>query len=240
MKKLLALALVLCLMAPALIAAQEKPPSPFQIYSKDQTPENFINAYNANIAQLRDSADYSAATTLAWLNFYEIERMLETLKANEAKLSTMDKFQYGNILLDIGRYDEAIALYEQCNAASPKWSCPWRHKGSAYWKKGNYDEAVKSLEMSIETRKSHYDAYVILAKVYTDMKEYKKAASTLETGLSYYGKDSEDPEKYLTNAEVQFMYLDLLQKTGEKAKYQEQLAKLQKLAPNDERLKQYK
>ena len=34
MKKLFALALVLCLMAPALVAAQEKPPSPFQVYSE--------------------------------------------------------------------------------------------------------------------------------------------------------------------------------------------------------------
>lgn len=237
MKKLLALAIVLCLMAPAL-AAQEEEESPFQIYLNDQTPGNFVNAYNAYAAQLGDTADYSAAATLAWLNYYEIERMIETLKANEAKLSAMNKFQYGNILLELGRYDEAIALYEQLNEETPEWSCPWRHKGSAYWKKGKYDEAVKSLEMAIKTRESHYDAYVILAKVYTDMKEYKKAVTTLETGLSYYGKDSEDPEKYLTNAEVQFLYLDLLKKAGETAKYKAQFEKLQKLAPNDERLKQ--
>jgi hypothetical protein len=42
------------------------------------------------------------------------------------------------------------------------------------------------------------------------MKECKKAVATLETGLSYCGKDSEDPEKELNNLEVQFLYLDLL------------------------------
>jgi tetratricopeptide (TPR) repeat protein len=237
MKKLFALALVLCLAVPAFVTAQAKPPTPFQIYSKDQTPENFLTAYNVYTAQLRDSADYSAATTLAWLSFYEIDRMLETLKANEAKLSTMNKFQYANILFELARYDEAIALYEQLNEETPEWSCPWRHKGTALWKKGRLAEAVKSLEMAIETRKTHYDAYVVLAQVYNDMKEYKKAVATIETGLSYYGKDSEDPEKEMNTLEVQFLYLDLLKKTGETAKYKAQYEKLQKLVPDHARLK---
>jgi tetratricopeptide (TPR) repeat protein len=238
MKKLFALALVLCLMAPALVAAQEKPPTPFQVYSNDQTPENFISAYNAYNTQMKDTADYAAVAMLAWLSYYELDRNLEVLKTNAANLTNMNKFQYANIYLELARYDEAIPLYEQLNEKSPKWSCPWRHKGTALWKSGRLDEAVKSLEMAIETRKTHYDAYVVLAQVYNDMKEYKKATATIETGLSYYGKDSEDPEKEMNTLAVQFLYLDLLKKTGETAKYKAQYEKLQKLVPDDERLKQ--
>ena len=238
MKKLFALALVLCLMAPALVAAQEKPPTPFQVYSNDQTPENFISAYNAYNTQMKDTADYAAVAMLAWLSYYELDRNLEALKANVASLTNMNKFQYANIYLELARYDEAIPLYEQLNEKSPKWSCPWRHKGTALWKSGRLDEAVKSLEMAIETRKTHYDAYVVLAQVYNDMKEYKKAVAAVETGLSYYGKDSEDPDKEMNTLEVQFLYLDLLKKTGETAKYKAQYEKLQKLAPDDARLKQ--
>ncbi len=237
MKKLLALALVLCLAVPALAAAQEKKESPFQIYSKEQTPENFVNAYNAYNAQMKDTADYAAVAMLGWLSYYELDRNLEILKQNAANLTNMNKFQYANILLELARYDEAIPLYEQLNEKNPKWSCPWRHKGTALWKKGQLAEAVKSLEMAIETRKTHYDAYVVLAQVYNDMKEYKKAVETIETGLSYYGKDSEDPEKEMNTLEVQFLYLDLLKKTGETAKHKAQYEKLQKLAPEDERLK---
>jgi tetratricopeptide (TPR) repeat protein len=237
MKKLFALALVLCLMAPALAAAQEKPPSPFQVYSNDQTPENFVNAYNAYNAQMKDTADYGAVAMLAWLSYYELDRNLEVLKKNAANLTNMNKFQYANVLLELARYDEAIPLYEQLNEKNPKWSCPWRHKGTALWKSGKLDEAVKSLEMAIETRKTHYDAYVVLAQVYNDKKEYKKALATVETGLSYYGKDSEDPDKEMNTLEVQFFYLDLLKKTGETAKYKAQYEKLQKLVPDDARLK---
>jgi len=127
MKKLFALALVLCLTAPAFVAAQEKPPTPFQVYSKDQTPENFISAYNAYNTQMKDTADYAAVAMLAWLSYYELDRNLEALKANVASLTNMNKFQYANIYLELARYDEAIPLYEQLNEKSPKWSCPWRH-----------------------------------------------------------------------------------------------------------------
>ena len=191
MKKLLVLALVFSLMVPVLAAAQEKEESPFQVYSKDQTPENFVSAYNAYNAQMKDTADYAAVAMLGRLSYYELDRNLEMLKENAAKLTNMNKFQYANILLELARYDEAIPLYEQLNESNPKWSCPWRHKGTALWKTGRLEEAVKSLDMAIETRKTHYDAYV-----------------------------------------------DLLKKTGETAKYKAQYEKLQKLAPEDERLKQ--
>lgn len=238
MKKLFVVLLVLCLLVPALLVAQEeKKETPFQIYSKDQSQENFINAYNAYNAQMKDTANYGAAAMLAWLNYYELEKNLEMLKENSANLTNMNKFQFANILLELGRYDEAIPLYEQLNEKNPKWSCPWRHKGTALWKKGENEAAVTALQKAIETRKEHYDAYIVLAQVYKDMKQYKKALKTLEEGLTYYGKDIEDPEKELSNLDTQFLYLELLKKAGEKAKYREQLDKMQKLAPNDERLK---
>ena len=111
-------------MCPAWPRLREKKESPFQIYSKDQTPENFINAYNAYNAQMKDTADYGAGAMLAWLNYYELDRNLEVLKANEANLTNMNKFQYANILLELGRYDEAIPLYSQINEKNPEVVVP--------------------------------------------------------------------------------------------------------------------
>jgi tetratricopeptide (TPR) repeat protein len=242
MKKLLAVVLALCLLLPALLAAQEeKKESPFQIYSKDQSQENFINAYNEYNAQMKDTANYGAAAMLAWLNYYELEKNLEMLKENASNLTNMNKFQFANILLELGRYDEAIPLYEQLNEKSPKWSCPWRHKGQAYYELKNYAEAEKALLKAIETRKEHYDAYVWLAKVYRDFGKYEKGIKTLEEGLSYYGKDIEDPEKEYSSVEVAFLHLDLLTKAGKTGTdaYKHALEHAKKLAPDDERLKQY-
>lgn len=71
-KKILVLVLAVCLVVPAFAAAQEKAEkeeSPFQIYSKDQTPENFISAYNAYNIQMKDSVNHTAVAMLAWLNY---------------------------------------------------------------------------------------------------------------------------------------------------------------------------
>lgn len=243
MKKMLVLALVLCLMAPAL-AAQEKEkkePTPFQIYNENKTAENFVSAYNAYSAQMKDTANYSATAMLAYLSYYEMEKNLDLLKANMSSLKNMQKFQYANLLLELDRNEDAIAVYNVLNEASPKWSCPWRHKGEAYHKMKNYPEAEKALLMAIETRKEHYDAYIWLAEVYRDWGQYDKGIKAIEDGLAQYGKDIEDPEEEYSSVEVAFLHLDLLKKAGKSGteEYKHTLEHAKKLAPADERLKQY-
>jgi tetratricopeptide (TPR) repeat protein len=243
MRKFFVAAVILCLVVPSIILGQEaeKKPSPFQIYSNDQTPENFINAYDAYNAQMKDTANYGAAAMLAWLSYYELDRNLEMLKSHAGDLKNMQKFQYANILLELARYDEAIPLYEQLNAASPKWSCPWRHKGEAYFKMKNYAEAEKALLKAIETRKEHYDAYIWLAEVYRDWGKYDEGLKAIDDGLAQYGKDIEDPEKEYSSVDVAFLHLDLLKKAGKAGTdaYNHVLEHAKKLAPEDERLKQY-
>jgi len=236
MKKLLALALVLCLMAPAL-AAQEKEkkePTPFQVYSKDQTAENFLSAYNAYTAQTKDTANYSATAMLAYLNYYELEKNLDLLKEHMGELKNMQKFQYGNLLLELDRNEDAIAVYNVLNEASPKWSCPWRHKGEAYHKMKNYAEAEKALLMAIETRKEHYDAYIWLAEVYRDWGKYDQGLKAIKDGMEQYGKDIEDPNEEVADHHVQKLYLDLLQKNGKTEKYNDLKAKLEKTHPGED------
>jgi len=235
MKKLLVLSLILILTFGATASAKEK--STFRIYLDDKTSENFMKAFEDYEGQRADTMNYQATIVLAYLNLLELEKNLDILGDNIDDLKSKHKFQYGNILLELGRYDEAIEIYEMCNKDTPKWSCPWRHRGEAYWKKGDYGMAVMALEKSIETRETHYDAYVMLAEVLRDMGKYEKALETLELGLTYYGKDIEDPEEEVNTLDMYFLRLDLLQKNGEMEKYKEQLAKIKEMAPEDERLK---
>jgi tetratricopeptide (TPR) repeat protein len=235
MKKVLLIAVIAMLLIPQFAAAKEK--TPFRIYLDDRTPENFLKAYKFYNDKLADTMDYGAVAVLAYLNKFEMERSLGVLDGGRDSLTNMNKFQYANILLDLGKYDEAIALYDQLNEKSPKWSCPWRHKGEAYWKQKNYPEAVTALQKAIETRETHYDAYVMLANVYKDMGENAKALETLEKGLTYYGKDIEDPEKEVGDLDMEFLHLQLLKLNGKTDEYNALHDKLQKIAPDDERLK---
>jgi tetratricopeptide (TPR) repeat protein len=235
MKKLLTLAVAVAFLMPAVASAQT--PSLFSIYLKDRTPENFMKAFEHYNSMWADSSDYGAAVVLAYINMIEMEKNLGILEENMSELSSKNQFSYGNILLELGRYDEAIPIYEVLNEKSPKWSCPWRHKGEALWKQGELADAVVALNKAIETRETHYDAYVMLANVYSELDDCEKALETLEKGLTYFGKDIEDPEKEVSNIDVAFLHLDLLKKCGKKADYDNLYDKLKGLYPDDKRLK---
>ncbi len=237
MKRIIILAIAIAVMLPGSAPAEEK--SLFRIYLDDRTPENFLKAFEYNESLRADTANYRAAVVLAYMSLIELEKNLDIMEENTAELKNRDLFSYGNILLELDRYDEAIAIYDVLNEKSPKWSCPWRHKGEAYWKDGELDDAVMALKKAIETRETHYDAYVMLADVYTDLKEYETALATLEKGLTYYSKDIEDPEEEVSSLDVYFLHLDLLDKCGktETEKYKELYEKVKTIAPDDERLK---
>jgi tetratricopeptide (TPR) repeat protein len=235
MRKYFIFAVALAIILPGASSAAE--PSLFSIYLKDRTPENFLKAVEHYESVRADTADYGAAVVLAYLNLIELVKNLGILEENKDELTSKNMFSYANILLEMERYDEAIALYGILNEKSPKWSCPWRHKGEALWKQGELADAVIALNKAIETRETHYDAYVMLAEVYNDLDECEKALETLEKGLTFYGKDIEDPEKELSNIDVSFLHLGLLEKCGEKADYDKLLLKIKEIAPDDERLK---
>lgn len=238
MRSRLVLTLVIAALAAAGAEAQEK--SPFRVYLDERTPENFIAAYEHYEQMRGDTVNHGAAVVLGYLAMYEMQRNLDLLEEHAADLSTRQKFQYANILLALERYDESIELYTQINEASPRWSCGWRHRGEAYWKKGELEKAVECLEKSIETRETHYDAYVFLAKVLRDMKRYPEALETLEKGLTYYGKDIEDPEEEVASVDVAFLHLDLLEKCGLAEKHRELYKKVKQKYPDDVRLEKHK
>jgi tetratricopeptide (TPR) repeat protein len=235
MKKFFILVIALAVILPGVASAKD--PSLFSVYLKDRSTENFVKAWEHYESLRADTANYSAAVVLAYLSLIELEKNLEILEENKAELKNKTLFSYGNILLEMEEYSEAIAIYEVLNEKSPKWSCPWRHKGEALWKKGDLADAVIALNKAIETRETHYDAYVMLSEVYNDLDECEKALETLEKGLTYYGKDIEDPEKEISNIDVAFLHLELLEKCGDKADYDALLIKIKEIAPDDERLK---
>ncbi len=235
MRKSIVALIAVVLVVSGAARAQEK--SMFRIYLDDRTPDNFIKAFESYESQRKDTMSYDATVTLAYLNLMELEKNLDLLGANVENLGNRSKFQYANILLELERYDEAIDLYCQLNVKAPKWSCPWRHKGEAYWKKKDYADAVEALEKAIETRETHYDAYVMLARVLRDMGDNARALDVLEKGLTYYGKDIEDPEEEVNSLDMNFLYLDLLEKNGMTEKHRKLLEKIRRIAPDDERLK---
>ncbi len=235
MKRNILLSFVLVVALTGNAIAKEK--SPYAKYSENKSAETFVAAYNHYEMERADTVDNMATIFLAYLHMREMNRNIEMLGENVETLSTKHKFSYANILLELDKYDNAIEVYKQLNTDKPKWSCPWRHRGEAHWKNKEYEKAVMCLEKAIETRETHFDAYTQLAEVLNDMKDYKKALEVLEKGFTYYGKDIEDPEEEVNMLEIKFLYLKLLMENGRTEDAETQRKRLEKIAPEDERLK---
>ncbi len=156
-----------------------------------------------------DKEDINAKMNLMYVHFYEAMKMINNLNQNADKLQAGQRFQLANMLLELGEYEESIAHYNALNEQAPNWSCPWRHKGEAYYNLEDYESAEKALFKAIETRIEHYDAYLWLAKTQYKLEKYAEALKTFERGMGYKGKDIEDPEEEFSSEEESFLKLKL-------------------------------
>ena len=239
MKRLI---ILLVLLGSSLLIADEphNQKNCYRQYLEHPTYENFkqaIEFYSSEIE--KDTTNQSSRIMLSYLHLNEINRQIDELENKIETLSNGEKFQFANLLLSFGEFEKSIKIYEGINEQLPNWSCPWRHKGEAYWNIGILVEAESALLKAIETRVEHYDAYVMLAEVQYDMNKKEEALKTLETGLSYKGKDIEDPEKEVSDLDVQFFYMTLLEENNRIEDFNNLKEKLQKSAPNAEHWKEF-
>lgn len=88
----------------------------------------------------------------------------------------------GELLLELGREEEALHLYEQILVAR---AVPWARLGlaRAMRAKGELASASEQLELAIEEMPEFLPAYDMLAKVEEDQGETEKAQSTLDKAL---------------------------------------------------------
>ncbi|MCD4829946.1 MAG: tetratricopeptide repeat protein [Candidatus Cloacimonetes bacterium] len=189
--------------------------APFAVYQAEPSQETFLAAQGHFTAQLAENeADASARLMLGYLHLMELNRTIGWYDEHQDDLKAGQRFGWANLMLSMGRYDDALAQYDKLNESKPDWSCPWRHKGEAYYESGRYAQAATAFEKAIETRIEHYDAYVWLARAQHALGEDATALATLETGFGYYGKDIEDPDEEVDAVEVKEFYAMLLEVNG--------------------------
>ena len=204
--------IMLGLLIVVLYCAQE---SPVTLYLQNQNLETYQQAVNYLIQIDKEgNSGMQAKLNLAYISNLESLRLMELAKADMDNLKPGERFAMANLYLERDKYDDAISIYNLLNEATPKWSCPWRHKGEALYKSGNYDAAKKSLEMAIETNKEHYDAYLWYAKTLYELKDYKNAMRALETAFDLT-EELEDSEydQVIPEEEINQLYQELLKLT---------------------------
>ncbi|HQQ67889.1 MAG TPA: tetratricopeptide repeat protein [Candidatus Cloacimonadota bacterium] len=209
-KRYYLLLLVAC--ACAMIHAAET--NPVRDYLDNPGTDTFSTAVQYLTLQDKDSSgSMQAKLNLAYIANYEAQRLMDLALSQEKELKPAERFSLANMFLALDRYNEAIKLYEVLNKESPKWSCPWRHKGEALYKSGDYPASAQALEMAIETNEEHYDAYIWYAMALYKLERYQDAKTALDTAL-YLNSDEESSlfDEEIPDDQLQQMYKDLQEK----------------------------
>jgi tetratricopeptide (TPR) repeat protein len=212
MKRLLFI--TLAMLFACLLSAE---PPFFEEYYSNPNPKSFTAAYNYCLETLAaDSTRMDIRFQMTYLVSTETDRLTQSIAAKAEDMPVGEKFQFANLLMAQGKYEDAIEQYNTLNTDSPGWSCPWRHKGQAFYNLKRYKEAETSLAMAIETNKQHYDAYIWMAKTQYQLKKYKEGLKNLETALTLNPAAEESTDEVISENSIRALHELLLEKTGKK------------------------
>jgi tetratricopeptide (TPR) repeat protein len=207
MKNLLLLAIVLCICG--LMYAQGEV-TPLNAYLKNPNVANFSKAVSALDQSIsKGEKVYLSQLHLAYIADYEAKRLMDELITHADSLAAGERFTLANILLGQEEYEKAIGVYNSLNSEFPNWSCPWRHKGEAYYKIENYNESVKSLTEAIRTNEEHYDAYVWMAYALNKLERYPEALQNIEKAMTLSPEEEESDDEAIAEEEIQKLYQEL-------------------------------
>ncbi len=209
MKKIL-FVLCICIVSIGLCAEIDQR-KPFMDYYKNPNFSNVLKAvaFYGNQIEL-DSTNMMNKIYLLNLYNMEMSSILNDLIENADSLNPGEAFQTANMLLSLHQYEDAIKIYNRINAKTPNWSCPWRHKGEALLKLEDYQNSEISLRKAIETRKDHYDAYLMLAEVLYKQNKNKEAFDIFTEGSQYAGQTEASEETVYNQKQTDLLYINIL------------------------------
>ena len=100
----------------------------------------------------------------------------ERAKAEARMTAIRTAFEAGVTLSNEGKYDEAIAKFNEVIAQVPKCVECYNNIGAVYMRKKDYDQAEAAYKKAIEINPNSVDAYNGLATVYNAQKKFDQAA----------------------------------------------------------------
>lgn len=138
--------------------------------AEELDPENFLWPYRLGLSWIKDHPELAAPP---------LERALRSL-GNYAPAHVV----HANVLVRLGRSDEAIELYERASrldAADPKAETGL---GLVYLSRGDFEAARVHLEQALARDERHVEAHVAVAQAYLALGMDKKAQRHAELSRS--------------------------------------------------------
>jgi len=164
----------------------------------------------------------------------EMNRYLDALVENVEAFGAGVRRNIADTLMGLGRLDLAIEIYRKAIEASPQWSCAWRHKGEAYFRNNDLDNAERALRAAIQYRQTHYDAYLMLAEVQYLQGRHRQALINMERAFLFLNYADMCEDELYSDEETQFLHLKILQANrGRRSEARALENKLRELYPNN-------
>ncbi len=124
------------------------------------------------------------------------------------------------------RYIEAVFEYDKALSADPQNFKFAYAKGQCYFMLRDADNAIASLQKTVEIKKDFMPAYTLMAQCYKIQKKYENVVKTLDDAFKY----EPDVQKKL---KYKLTILNTLVRNGEYAKAKQHIADAKKLSPSD-------
>ena len=109
-------------------------------------------------------------------------------KAEAEMAAVKTAFEQGVALSNEGKYDEAIAKFNEVFAKVPKCVECQTNIGAVYMKKKDYDQAEAAYKKAIEVKPDSAEAYMGLANVYNAQKKFDQATEAGCAGAEAAGR----------------------------------------------------
>ncbi len=209
MKKivLLTLAILLC----GIVFAQDN--DPVSSYLDSPNPSAFTPAISSIYESISSGTNVTRSKIYSlYLMNVETRRLVDELMVTADSLPAGERFSLANVLLGMEMLDQAVALYEGLNEDYPTWSCPWRHKGEAYFKLGEFEAAAGALQEAINTNENHQDAYLWMAFALNELGEYAAALENLERALSMENTEEGGEDSAIPQEQIEALHRELLER----------------------------
>jgi superkiller protein 3 len=97
-------------------------------------------------------------------------------KAEAEMAAVKGAFESGVALSNEGKYDEAVAKFNEVIAKIPKCAECYTNIGAAYLRKKDYDQAEAAYKKAIEVKPDSSEAYMGLSNVYNAQKKFDQAS----------------------------------------------------------------
>jgi tetratricopeptide (TPR) repeat protein len=111
---------------------------------------------------------------------YERAFELNSLDPQNASLALC---RIGNMYSNLGRYDDAIAAFQQAHNWDPRTAQPYIGMGRVYYFWGRYDEAIKSCAHALELDPQNFDAHSLMGWVYQRLDHTDKAIRSCDRAI---------------------------------------------------------